>query len=547
MSFKRSLQVLLLASCLATGAIATTGNAVELNPALPLKSLSGNMIGGIVMEYAGDKTYWLHIDYHYSGTPPGSRLVVKQRATRGQDNKNAVTYLVGEAYLVEGPQRVRLRLRRPDDPLDVVTQNLVFEIVDSHHAVVTSVTPKMQVGWTPAPAGMLSDPTPRATTVEGQLKEAIAMIDSDFRSAMPEAKTRLERILERDPKQDQAYLELARVAMKTNWSPTGWREAEALIKSAQQIRPDSVNAKILLGYVYVQQKREKEGLSLYEEAARAGTTNLWLWTNWGELLLQQGKYDGAVEKFRQVIKHPVTGDANDRARRQAYFGLLKIHRERSELDALEAVHKQRWAEHPVYFCYGTAYAHFLVSMRGDARAAEAVIKTLPPGTCEVGDGRVLMTLVKYVSWSSAKGPERDEALRSARITMPVSPELFRLLAESDHTLAAARQLVAAGEKIGMQDNHRMDALALAMSEGDIAAARRLISIGARPDALVGHDEMPVALLPVFTADLPGIALMQKSGVDYAKLRYRGATALEWARQQGDENVLKALRTDAKRL
>ena len=99
----------------------------------------------------------------------------------------------------------------------------------------------------------------------------------------------------------------------------------------------------------------------------------------------------------------------------------------------------------------------------------------------------------------------------------------------------------------MQDNQRMDALTYALASGDIAAARRLIAIGARTDALIGAEQMPVALVPVLNADVAGIALMQKSGVDYAKLRFRGATALDWARQQGDEQVLNALKPGSKGL
>jgi hypothetical protein len=265
------------------------------------------------------------------------------------------------------------------------------------------------------------------------------------------------------------------------------------------------------------------------------------------LLQKQGKYEAAVEKFRLVTAHPPRNDANDRARHQAYFGLLEVYRAQTNMEAVEALYKQRWEDYPGYICYGTAYAHFMVSGRGNAPAADAIIKTLPPGTCETGEGRVLLTLVRYVTWAGAKQGERDEALRAARVAMPVGPQLFRLLAKSDHTVIAARQLVASGEKIDMQDNDRMDALGLALTEGDIAAARRLIAIGARPDALVGPDKMPVALLPVLTGDLAGIALMQRSGINYSQLRYRGSTAIDWARQQGDENVLKALRPGGKQL
>src|SRR5690606_21986326 len=150
-------------------------------------------------------------------------------------------------------------------------------------------------------------------------------------------------------------------------------------------------------------------------------------------------------------------------------------------------------------------------------------------------------------WAGAQGPGRAEALRLARVEMPVGPQLFHLLAETDQTLPAARQLVAAGEDVGMQDNRRMDALAHALAQGDVDAARRRLSLGARTDALVGPEQVPVALLPVMSRNLPAIELMRKAGVDYTRLRFRGMTALDVARQEGDEALLRVLDPGSRRL
>lgn len=101
-------------------------------------------------------------------------------------------------------------------------------------------------------------------------------------------------------------------------------------------------------------------------------------------------------------------------------------------------------------------------------------------------------------------------------------------------------MIAAGEPIGQHDNYKFDALAYALQEKDYPAARRLLRLGARPDATVGEGGMPVALLPVMTRDLEGIRLLQQAGVDYSKLRYQGITAIDHAKRIGDRKMLEAL-------
>lgn len=90
-----------------------------------------------------------------------------------------------------------------------------------------------------------------------------------------------------------------------------------------QIRPDSVNAKILLGYVYTHQQRFQKTEALFVDAAKSYPANAWLWTNWGELLEMQGHTDQAMEKYREALEHPATLVSSD-ARVAAYQYLLKL-------------------------------------------------------------------------------------------------------------------------------------------------------------------------------------------------------------------------------
>ncbi|HLJ37222.1 MAG TPA: hypothetical protein VKT54_02315, partial [Steroidobacteraceae bacterium] len=80
----------------------------------------------------------------------------------------------------------------------------------------------------------------------------------------------------------------------------------------------------------------------------------------------------------------------------------------------------------------------------------------------------------------------------------------------------------------------------ALQNHDLSAARRLLALGAQPEFPVGPIGMPVALMPVMEGNLDEIRLMQHSGVDYSRLRFRGATALDYAKQSGNKELLNVL-------
>ena len=114
------------------------------------------------------------------------------------------------------------------------------------------------------------------------------------------------------------------------------------------------------------------------------------------------------------------------------------------------------------------------------------------------------------------------------------------MAPAARTSAAAGALKAAGEPIDQKDNQKLDALAYALQARDFAAARRLIALGANPDTPVGDMNIPVAMLPVIEEDMEGIRTLRELGVDYGAVKYRGASAFDYARMRTDEALLDAL-------
>jgi hypothetical protein len=375
---------------------------------------------------------------------------------------------------------------------------------------------------------------------EDNLKQAQALIDSggDYRIGV--AKTMLEKLLEQNPNFDAAYVELARIAMRTNWGPEGLHQAEDLLATALQIQPDSTDAKVLLGYVYAHQWQFTKAEALFKQAAAANTSNPWLWANWGEMLELEDQPDPAMAKYRQILSHPMTHDRNDRARAFAYEQLLGLLSQRGNSNATETLYKQRIAEFGWGSCYSAEYTRFLLQVRGNIDGAIDSARRALNQNCNDAPSRELLGLAEYAKWAASKGPPRAEALNQARIFLPINARALYLLAASDRTATAARDLVAAGEPIDQKDNYKLDALAYALEDKDLDAVRRLLALGARAATPVGDQGIPVALFPVLDGDVAGARLLRRLGVPYSKLRYRGVTALDFAKQQGNQAMIAAL-------
>jgi tetratricopeptide (TPR) repeat protein len=372
------------------------------------------------------------------------------------------------------------------------------------------------------------------------LERARELIDAGDEAGMAEAKATLEQLVAQDPRLDAGFVQLARIAMKTNWSPEGLHQAESMIDSALQIRPDSVDAKILLGYVYAHQKRFAQSEALFVDAAKSNPPNLWLWVDWGELYLLQGKADPAIAKFREALARPMTHDKDDSARNTAYVRLLPLLSQRRDYDGMESFYRQRVAEFGPGACYTVDYAQFKLQVRGDVQGAIDLARGALNQNCEDSGARRILGMAKYVAWASAEEPQPAEALNEARVFLPPGPTALYMLATGERTLTALKKLLASSEKIDERDRENMTALAYAVQNRDLPAARRLLALGARPQFPVGPEGVPLALMPVLEGNVDEIRLMQRSGVDYSKLRFRGTTALEYARQSGNKELLNVL-------
>lgn len=503
--------------------------------------LSGkNTISGLAVQQGKNGQWIATFDYFYTGEPQAAYLSLKLPREINTDGKPTTTEPSFGGFisiLKRGKHHVSVEIQRPPMPDTLVTRQVVVQMRLGTEQVIASQSIAQRIDWPDWQTWALDRELMGKTTDE-LYKRAVALIDNGSQHELDQAKRILERLIERDAEFDAGYVELARIAMKINWGPEGLRQAESLLESALRIRPDSVNAKILLGYVYSHQKRFKESESLFAEASQTDTKNLWLWANWGELLAMQGKFDQSEVKYREAVTRPQTHDTYDRARLYSYVHLLALLERRKDFDGMEALHKQRTEEFGGK-CFRIEYARFMLQQRGDTSSAINLARQSMNANCDM-PAREVLGLAHYVIWADSSNAHPGSSLDQARVFLPASARLLYLLAMSDHTVKAAKRLLATGESIEQLDNAKLNALAYALERKDLMAVRRLIKLGARVDAPVGFDSMPVALLPVMAIDIETIHLMQNLGVDYSKIRHRGITAMDYAKQIGDKRLISAL-------
>lgn len=372
------------------------------------------------------------------------------------------------------------------------------------------------------------------------LSKAVQLIDEGNSETLASARLLLERLLLKDGRMTQAYIEMARVSMKTNWGVEGLLQARRYLDSALSIDPESVNALILRGYVSAHQGRYKEAEADFLKASKSNPPNLWLWSNWGEVLVMQGKVDEGIKMYLKGVNHPPTNDTYDRARADAYSNLISIYEERHDLESIEKMHKSRVHDFGGDACYVVKYAFFKIQERDEPDAAIDLLKDFNQLDCDADNSKEALGMAYYMKWSQSNESQRNEFINRARIYFPIGARLFYRLGSSPVTLKAAKSLAKSGESVDQKDNSGMTALAYAIERREYEIASRLVKLGGSPTALVGGQAVPVALIPVFNNDLEGVRLFKKLGVNYAAVNFQGVSAMNYARKIGNKKMQDAL-------
>ena len=485
----------------------------------------------------------VEVEYYYNGTAgPFAHL----RVTAGEGSAETIRP-AGAGTAMPGRQKAIVRLAR-----NVGKAFDLSAFKSSLHAdsvVVRLTTPTdvlllerkltAAIDWPSSDPFVLSNSSPAEI---GRLYDlCVKTIDSGQQLDL--AKRGLEQILLANPEYVPAYAELARYQMKTNWSHDGLAQAEQSLKTALRIDANHANTLVLVGYVYAHQRRFREAEEAFRKAESAGTKNIWLYANWGELRAMEGKRRAAIEMYRKAIDAPKDLDTYERARQDAYERLLALLKDERQWQQADLLHEERIARYPDNGCYSASHAEFRLTRRGDFDGAIAIGAKALDHACTDGriDTRLIFAMAYYTKWAAklARGgdaPEAEQLFGRGQALYSDMATLLYSLAGSQHTAAVIPAMKRRGIRIDSQDRDGVTALGYSIVNGDVAAGRTLIRFGSNVNQVLN----PVGLTPLMLAASRGdrefVTLLLKSGADI-KLRTRsGFTAKSFALERGFKDI-----------
>lgn len=193
---------------------------VPTNAATPAQSapLAGqNTVSGLSVRQAASGAWTADFDYYYTGSPRFAALridLVPQSAAFNNpvESERWTTFLPSPQ---PGSHHVSATIAYPRGQgisREVVVK-LLRELVGDQ--VIASQQIDKIIDW-PDFQTWIRDQQVAQNSPEINLKHAIAMIDSEDDPQLHQAKSIIEKLISQNPRLDAGYVELARIAMKTN-------------------------------------------------------------------------------------------------------------------------------------------------------------------------------------------------------------------------------------------------------------------------------------------------------------------------------------------
>lgn len=525
-----------IAGWLLCGVISVGGQWVPADE-IPCAS---NEINDIRLAPEAEGVYQVEVDYCFrpEGQEPVFLYLVLDSAPKPEDSVHSLTHEV-----LPGRNKVRIELNRPMEPKGAFSTNGLAVQLSEGSKLLLREHRELRINWPTMHAYQQRRFYAQRSSDE-LLVLATEKVDEGTQQSFDIARQYLEKLVVDDPERSEVYVQLARLSLNEKAGEVGFSEAKQYLETALQFDAKNTNALILLGRVYTNQQRYDAAQEVFENTARIGTESLWLWVNWGSLHLAQGREDDAIAMYRKAIAGKRPNDRNDRARLDAYNRLMLLFTQQQRLDDVEALHRQRTSEFDIYACYFNEYAEFRLNLRADYQGAIEVGHKALEGGCTHPVARETLGLAYYLRAAEMKTGNAAEQAR-AKVYFPEGARLYYRLAVLDSDGLAQELLEGYREQLNARDQNGFSAMAYALGEKKLPAARQLYARGASLTQPVGPQDYPLALLPVFYGYAEGVGFLIEEGVDYSKVEYEGVSAVEYAMRQQDPHIAQLIRNSRK--
>lgn len=386
------------------------------------------------------------------------------------------------------------------------------------------------------------EPTPPEEFSTIMLDRIIALNDQSSRSSSRQAQEIIDLLLERDPDQPRAYVELARSQFQTAECCEQELAARNIMNIALALFPDDAYVNHYAGYVeYESDEFEKALLHFRLADQQRDEDIIWLTNNWANTLLSLGRVEEAFEKFSTLLN---LNNLNASDSRALYFGLVDY------ADALTA-HRSRDAG-PVYLklitefperarCVPVDYAQYILFTESNINRARQVLGQGEQYQCD--SYSVVDALVDIYTWYGDGITANRPALYRSFLKHPQVDELIYRIATSFNPVPLLQALSENGIDLDQLNAYGAPAIQQAISDSNIFAITSLAAAGANINEDMGEGFTPL-LYALFMEDVDAIRALVDAGADPNEMTEFGVSAMKLAEQVGNQEFINALRSSA---
>lgn len=458
--------------------------------------------------------------------------------------------------LQKGRHAATISIIRPHSPLAKQTHILDLYLYEGGKTPFMHRTFDLVIEWPEKTIPIQASGQNQAAYNEVLLNEAIDLIDGISYlgdEQLNVAKKRLDQIILSDPSNTQAYLELARIAMKADASSsghinsTGFDEADRLIKTALKLDPNYANSHVLMGYVDTVKGRFIEAEKHFKTAKRIGTANMWLYHNWGMLLRKTQRSGEAIKLYEEAIALPIPTNvrfakSNNRSIPIIYDALIDLYAERNNWQAIEKTYQKRISalNEP---CTPATYARFKLFQMGNFPEAIRLASIAYSNDC-TDYARPVLAEAYFSEW--ALGPrskpesERQAMLNKAQALTQNMPQVVVDLANSSKTAGVLPHLKEAGIDYDSTDAKGMTPLAYAVAYNQVTATKNLLEAGAKANRVLNNQGWTILMLAVTTGRQDVVEMLLKHKADPTSRTVDGITAMSIAKEAGMTDIASRL-------
>jgi tetratricopeptide (TPR) repeat protein len=369
----------------------------------------------------------------------------------------------------------------------------------------------------------------------GQLVAEAAKLLDDYSgdwNVLRQAETKLRNALEINPDEAAAYVEFARLAMRSanELDKATLGRAETSIRRALAIDPGFGNAYVLLGYVLTHAGRLSEADAAFVQAERAGATSPWFESNLAELRARQGQSQVAAEIFARVAAAP--GKSND-IRSAALAWLQNSYNSTRQYDLADLAYRSQIELDPSKPFPKGNYSRFLRVYRMDLEGSESYARQAL-ALMEYGMARDSLAFTFYLRWAESlatgKNPRRTDELFAEASRL--DPNLADIVSEIGNYPRAHPILDALASKGITMDimpggPGGTTPLSVAADRGNIAIAMQMMQLGANPNTQ-GYQGVTPLMLAAQRGDEAMVRLLLTRGADPGLFARNGKDAEKYA-------------------